>query len=152
MSEQRPAERGSPPELTEQIRDRILADTRGLADRALERLRGLGAALPAGAADQVRRIRDDPGRERRKSPRLCDPPLTVTVHTADPAAPDSAAPLRDHSPTGLAVVLPCPAGEGTVLHLRSPQGQWVAVVVRHCRREGGGWVAGCELLDGQPPI
>ena len=64
--------------------------------------------------------------------------------------------MKDHSPTGLAVLLPCPAGVGTILRVRVPpeiaRDDWVTVEVKYCRKEGDHWIAGCELLDKQSPI
>jgi hypothetical protein len=54
------------------------------------------------------------------------------------------------------VLLPGPAGVGTLLRVFMPAqlggGGWVAVEVKHCRKEAAGWVAGCELIDDRPPF
>src|SRR4051794_24452145 len=135
------------------VREQVMEEARGVAERALERLRGLSGELPEGAVEQVERLHRDPASERRKAARLGDAPLPVSVRLGPlPGGTEGA--VRDHSPSGLSVLLPCPAGVGTVLRLRLPEqmGGWVTVEVRHCRREAGGWVAGCELAPGQPPL
>src|SRR5262249_29165922 len=107
------------------------------------------------AVEHVERLHQDPLAERRKAARLADGPVPVAVRWE--ALPDEAGGMvRDHCPTGLAVLLPCPAGVGTVLRVRMPAemggGGWVTVEVRYCRKEAGGWVAGCELVSNQSPI
>jgi len=142
------------PCLTEEIYDQMLDETREVASKALNRLRGLGEHLPGGVVEQIERLHQNPGRERRKTARVKDEAIPVTVRAAGLPARGTA--LKDHCPTGMAVVLPCPAGVGTFLRVRvsSEYGEdrWVAVEVKYCRKEGEGWVAGCELLGNQPPI
>jgi hypothetical protein len=134
--------------LCEEVYGRLLEDVRDFSDRVLDRLRGLGNELPAGLVEQVERLRGGPSRDRRAAVRVPDGPVPVGVRV--PGLPEGGAPpaLKDRSPTGLALLLPCPAHVGAVLRVRLPPelGGWVAAEVRHCRREGRGWVAGCELL------
>jgi hypothetical protein len=137
------------------VREQVLEQAREVGDKALERLRGVAEQLPQGALDHVERLHQGPTAERRKAARLSDGAIPVAVHWE--AIPNGAGgAVRDHCPTGLAVLLPCPAGVGTLLHVRIPPEMgdigWVSVEVRYCRKEKGGWVAGCELVSNQPPI
>jgi len=138
----------------EEPRERVLEEARAVSEKALERLRGLASQLPEGAVEHVERLHRDPAAERRRAARLADSPLPVAVRLG--ALHDETGAVRDHCPTGMAVLLPCPAGVGTVLRVRMPDGLggggWVSVEVRHCRKVEGGWVAGCELVGNQPPI
>ena len=86
--------------------------------------------------------------------RVSDASIRVPIRIADAPGPPDEVPMRDHCPTGMAILLPCPAGVGTILRLRMPpefgDGGWVTVEVKHCRKEGAKWLAGCELLSAQP--
>jgi len=152
MSAEKPDRRPSGP--GERLYGRILDEARGLSDKALGRLRELSSELPGGVIEQVERLHDDPVGERRKSVRVDDHSLAVAVVAADLPAEGTA--VKNHCPAGLAILLPCPAGVGTVLRVRMPPelggAGWVSVQVRYCRKEANGWVAGCELLGEQPPI
>jgi len=134
--------------------DRILGEARAVSGKAIERLRELSNQLPDGVIEQVERLRENPAGERRKAVRVDDHSLSVVVTATDLQTDETA--VKDHCPTGLAVLLPCPAGVGTVLRVRMPPkfggGGWVSVEVRYCRKEGDAWVAGCELLVEQTPI
>jgi hypothetical protein len=134
----------------EDVYGRLLEDVRDVSDRTLDRLRLLGDDLPLGLVEQLDRLHDDPARERRKSVRVADDSAPVWVRAARLPDGSGVPAVKDHSPTGLAVLLPCPAGVGSVLHVRLPPelggDKWVAVEVKHCRREGDGWLAGCEIL------
>jgi len=134
-----------------ELYERALEEARQVSDKALARLRALGDDLPPGLVAQVERLHDDPVAERRKAARVSYPEVPAAVVLS---GVESDAVVRDHSPAGVAVLLPCPAGEGTVLRVRVPPAlggpRWVVVEVKHCHREGRGWVAGCELLDGGP--
>jgi len=140
--------------LREDIYDRLLGEIREVSSRALDRLRELGEQLPDGVVEQVERLHADPTHERRKATRVNDLSIPVAVAAAGLPAGMGALGMKDHGLRGLAVLLPCPAGVGTVLRVRLPAeiggGGWVMVEVKHCRREGKAWVAGCELLDDQP--
>jgi len=138
----------------EVLYQRMMDEAREVSDKAVQRLRDLGGALPSGTVEQVERLHRDPLGERRKVARLSDPPLPVSVRATD-LPPVGGSALRNHSPLGLAVLLPCPAGEGTLLRVRLPPDLgvgWVTVEVKYCRREEGGWLAGCELLAEQAPL
>lgn len=146
-------DRGHEPGLSEDLYGQMLDRTREVGDKAIDRLRGLGDRLPGGLVEQVERLHDDPTHERRKAARVADPPLAVAVHMEERSGRTEGTAMKDHSPMGLAVLLPCPAGVGTLLRIRLPtSGAWVTVEVKHCRKEGAGWVAGCELLENQPLI
>lgn len=136
-------------------REQMLEQAREVSDKALERLREVAEQLPEGALEHIERLHRDPTSERRKAARLADGPLPVAVRL-DVPVDETGGLVRDHCPTGLSVLLPCPVGVGTVLHVRIPPelggGGWVAVEVRYCRKEADGWVAGCELVGNQPPI
>ena len=124
-------------------------ETREVADKALDRLRELSNQLPRGVVEQVERLHENPAHERRKAARVSDASLSVLVQAADvPGAAGLV--VQDHGPAGLAILLPCPAGEGTFLRVRLPPqlggGGWVTVEVKYCRKVEGGWHAGCELL------
>jgi len=59
--------------------------------------------------------------------------------------------VSDQSPDGLRLHLPEKLAEvGALLSIRPVEGgeetSWVPVQVRHCRREGDGWVVGCMFL------
>jgi len=142
---------------SEDVHERVMERAREVAGKTLDRLRGLASQLPDGAVEHVERLHEDPLRERRKAARLPDGAIPVAVRPGERPVETGGA-VRDHCPTGLSVLLPCPAGVGTVLLVRMPDelggGGWVTVEVRHCRRdrEAGGWGAGCELVGGQPPI
>ncbi|HYT90499.1 MAG TPA: hypothetical protein VEL76_17465 [Gemmataceae bacterium] len=144
------------PFFCEEVYTRILDETQEVADKALDRLRMLGNQLPAGMIEQVERLRKDPAHERRKTVRVNDLSIPVAVQIANLAEATDRTALKDHCPTGLAVLLPCPAAVGTILRVRMPAhlggGGWVTVEVKYCRRAGEEWIAGCELLDEQPPI
>src|SRR5262249_15013999 len=138
--------------LDEGLRAQLLEQAKEVSDKALKRLRGVAEQLPQGAVEHVERLHQDPAAERRKAARLADESLPVAVRWE--ALPNQASGVvRDPCPTGLAVLLPCPAGVGTVLRVRIPAemggGGWVTVEVRYCRKEAGGWVAGCELVSNQ---
>jgi len=132
----------------------LLEETREVADRALDRLRDLSKQLPSGALEQVERLHDDPVHERRKAARVGEASLTVAVRREGSPEGGEGSTVKDRCPTGMAVLLPCPAGVGTLLRVRMPPevgaGGWVTVEVRYCRREGEAWVVGCELLRDQP--
>ena len=142
--------------LSEGIYGRMLDKTREVANKALDRLRGLSDQLPVGMVEQVERLHEDPTHERRKTTRVNDASIRVTIQIA--GLPDTTGEMvmQDHCPMGMAVLLPCPAGVGTVLRLRMPpklgNGGWMTVEVKHCRKEGKGWIAGCELLSEQSPL
>jgi len=131
-----------------------MEQVREVADKALDRLRDLADQLPKGVVEHIERLHDDPTSERRKSVRVGDDSLPVSICVPDETS--EAGMVKDHCPTGLAVLVPCPTGVGTVLRVRMPAelggGGWVTVEVKHCRKAAGGWVAGCELLGDQPPI
>ena len=136
-------------------RERVMEEAREVSGKALQRLRDLAGRLPDGALEHVERLHECPTAERRKAARLADGSIAVAVRPE--ARPDeTGGAVRDHCPTGLAVLLPCPAGVGALLRVRLPAelggGGWTTVEVKHCRREAGGWVAGCELIGDQPPI
>jgi len=136
------------------MRDQLITHAREVSDRAIDRLRRLARQLPEGAVEHVVRLHEDPTAERRKAARLPDGSIPVAVQP-EALTGETDGVVRDHCPTGLAVLLPCPAGVGTLLRVRMPPefgGDWVSVEVRHCRREADGWVAGCELVGSQPPI
>jgi PilZ domain len=142
-----------PAGLSEDIFRRMLDEAREVGDKVLARLRELGGQLPEGTVEQVERLHYDPTHERRKTARVSDQSLPVAVQVAGQAGATNPTAIKDHSPTGLAVVLPCPAGVGTLLRVRMHPGDtWVTVEVKHCHKEGAGWVAGCELLGEQPPL
>jgi len=147
-----PANRDQSPRATRY--ERILNEARAVSGKAVERLRELSNDLPDGVIEKVQRLHDNPTGERRKSVRVDDHSLSVLVTATDLQPGETA--VKDHCPTGLAVVLPCPAGVGTVLRVRMPPNfggeGWVSVEVRYCRKEGNSWVAGCELLGEQTPI
>ena len=133
------------------VRELVIEKAREVADRALERLRGLTAELPAGTVERVERLHGDPDSERRRAARLSDGEHPVTVC----AAGSVSGWVRDHGPTGLAVLLPGSVEVGTVLRVLLPNelgGGWVTVEVRHCRPEADGWLTGCELIPGQLPL
>jgi hypothetical protein len=133
------------------IRDRVIEKAREVSDRTLERLRGLTAELPEGTVERVELLHGDPDSERRRAARLSDGAHPVTVCAAGSVAGS----VRDHGPTGLAIRLPAPVGVGWVVRVLLPAtlgGGWVTVEVRHCRPDADGWLAGCELVPGQPPL
>jgi len=142
--------------LSEGMRDKLLVEARQVGRETLRRMRSLSNQLPAGVVEQLEQLHYSPTRERRKATRVADESVPVCVQIVDQSESEGAAKVKDHCPTGLAVLLPCPAGEGVVLRVRMPpelgDGGWVSVEVRHCRREKEGWVAGCALLTDQPPI
>jgi len=145
----------SAPEFDEVIYNRLLDKTRGVADKALNRLRELSDQLPAGTVEQVERLHDNPVKERRKAARVKDSSIPVAVQMVDIPGEGGTA-IKDHCPTGMAILLPCPAGPGTILRLRMPPEfggkEWMTVEVKYCRKTEEGWVAGCELLSEQAPI
>src|SRR5688500_15195866 len=104
-----------------QAHERVLEEAREVSGKALERLRGLAGELPEGAVAHVERLHADPAVERRKAARLGDRSVPVAVRL-EPHRDESGA-VKDHCPTGLAVLLPCPAGVGTVLRVRMPEEQ-----------------------------
>jgi hypothetical protein len=133
------------------IRDRMIEKAREVADRALERLRGLTSELPKGTVERVELLHGDPDSERRRAVRRADGAHPVTVC----AAGSVGGCVRDHGPNGLAIFLPAPVEVGAVLRILLPPplgGWWVSVEVKHCRPEAAGWLAGCELIPGQPPL
>jgi len=140
-------ELGPDPWLSVDVCGQMLDETREVASKALDRLRRLSDCLPGGVIEQLEQLHKDPAHERRRTARVQAGSLPLAVQLPDlPAAPGQAG-IRDHSPRGVAVVLPCPAGVGTLLRIRvPPECAWLTVEVKHCRREGGHWVAGCELL------
>jgi hypothetical protein len=143
------------PDFPAELYRRMLDETREMADKALDRLRELSNQLPDGVLEQVERLHEDPTHERRKAARVSDLSIPVAVQIVDLAGVTEGTAMKDHCPTGLAVLLPCPAGVGTLLRVRLPklgQAEWVSVEVRYCRRQGDRWVAGCELLSNQPPL
>jgi len=142
-----------PPELGRSAYDELLRELRKVGDKALDRLRELRGHLPGRVVEQVEKLHDNPARERRKSARVRDPSVPVVIWAVD--LPEGSAQVKDHCPTGLAVSLSRPAEVGSVLRVEMPPelgGGWVDVEVRYCRQEEQRWVAGCELLRGQPPI
>jgi len=137
----------------EDVREGMLEEARDVSRQAIQRLRELSGQLPGGALEHVERLHKDPSAERRKAARLGDGSIPVAVRAG--SLHDEGGSVRDHCPTGLGVVLPCPAGVGTILRVLLPPemgGGWVTVEVKYCRKEPGGWVAGCELVGNQPPI
>jgi hypothetical protein len=133
----------------------LLQELHAVADDILGRLRDLRGDLPGGLVEEVERLYRAPERDRRRTVRVTDPPLHVTVKADGlPEGGDTA--VRDHCPRGLAVRLPCPAAPGSFLRVRLPLelggSDWVTVEVKHCRKEEEGWIAGCELLAEQPPL
>jgi len=143
-----------PPRLNAGVYEQMLDNTREVADKALARLRGLSDQLPGGAIEHVERLHDNPVSERRKAARLNDPSIPVAVQAINLQTDNGETLMKDHCPSGLAVLMPCPAGVGTVIRVRMPEqlgdGGWVSVEVKYCRKEGERWVAGCELLDQGP--
>jgi hypothetical protein len=61
--------------------------------------------------------------------------------------------VLNRSAGGLALLLQQPLKDGARLHVRpiTPQSSpaWVAVEIRHCKAEGGDWVANCQFVN--PP-
>jgi len=146
-----PVFQGSRSSINEGLYEQILDQTREMAQKAVTNLRELSSLLPAGVVEQVELLHDDPVQERRKAARLSDSSIPVLIQTLECLGTA----MKDHSPTGMALFLPCPAGVGTLLQVRvpkEPDGPWVLVEVKYCRRQGKMWVAGCELLSEQPPI
>jgi hypothetical protein len=146
-----PVIRGCKPPINKGLYDSMLDQMRAVGQRAVLHLRSLGNVLPTGVVDQVEHLHDDPVHERRKTVRFEDSSILVVVEGLD--CPGTV--MKDHSPNGMAILLPCPTGEGTVMRIRippKPDGQWILVQVRYCRREGDIWVAGCEVLSNQPMI
>jgi hypothetical protein len=146
-------ERAPNPALCVEVFSRLLNETRGVSEKALARLRKLGDQLPDGMVEQVEQLHDDPSQDRRKAVRVPDEAVPVSLEVAEVSGAADGAVMKDHCPAGLAVRLPCPAGVGTVLHVRMPPelggDGWVTVEVKHCRREGDGWLAGCEIQGKQ---
>jgi hypothetical protein len=139
--------------LDEGLRERVMVRAREVAGKALMRLRGLADQLPDGALEYVERLHEDPAAERRKAARLADRSIPVAVRLEILLNENGV--VIDHCPTGLAVLLPCPAAVGTFLRVRMPTemgGGWVSVEVKYCRKDTAGWLAGCELVGEQPPI
>lgn len=140
---------------SEVARERVMEQAKEVGNRALNRLRGLARQLPEGALEYIERLHEDPVAERRKAARLSDRSIPVAVRP-EAVLDETGGAVRDHSPTGLGVLLPCPAGVGTLLRVCMPAhlggGGWVTVEVKHCRKEAAGWVAGCELIGDRPPI
>ena len=141
----------------EGVREEVLKAGRGLREGP-GCSRGMAGQLPEGVLllEHVERLHRAPAAERSLSKRPGWATARSPCRSGQGRSPWRRAGLcRDHCPTGLSVLLPCPAGVGTVLCVLLPAemgGGWVTVEVRHCRREAGGWVAGCESLRGQPPI
>src|SRR6188768_3849594 len=114
----------------EGARERMLEEARDVSRQAIERLRELSSQLPGGALEHVERLHRDPSAERRKAARLGDGSIPVAVRAG--SLRDEGGSVKDHCPTGLAVVLPCPAGVGTILRVLLPPemgGAWVTVEV-----------------------
>jgi hypothetical protein len=136
--------------LRSELRERVLLEAQEAADKALERLLGVADELPASAVDYVKSLHDNPAAERRKTVRMADDQAgSVVVSPFN--GPSEVGEVIDRCPTGLAVMLPCPAGVGTILLVRMPGGieggPWLSVEVKYCRKEAGGWVAGCEVVS-----
>ncbi len=150
MAAQQPDGNVFPSAIIKQIRDLLLKETRGVASNAVTRLRQLRSLLPAGVVEQVEKIYQNPGQERRNSLRLADSASQVKLQVDN--YPGAA--LKDHNLTGMAIFLPCQAEVGTILHCRTAQAidqGCTLLEVKHCHKEGEGWVAGCEILSERPP-
>jgi hypothetical protein len=143
-----PEIRGCKPSIKKGAYDSMLDQMREVAQRTVLGLRRLSNLLPTGVVEQVEHLHEDPIHERRKTVRFNDAAIPVAVEGLDCLETV----IKDHCPKGIAICLPCPAGEGTVMRIRIPPGlagQWVLVAVKHCRKEGDKWVAGCEVLSEQ---
>jgi hypothetical protein len=123
-----------------------LRRARDAADAALGRLGRLRErfpeALPGAVLEQLGRA---PADDRRRAVRLQGGAERVVVR--EHSRRQGGGEVLDYGPGGLGLRLPWPVGPGAVLRVRAagaPGPAWLAFVVRHCRRDGGGWVAGCE--------
>jgi hypothetical protein len=141
------------PGLRSELREWALAEAQEVADKALERLLGVAHELPPSAVDYVKSLHDNPAAERRKAVRMADQAVPVVVSPLN--GPSEAGEVIDRCPTGLAVLLPCPAGVGNILLVRMPGGidggQWLSVEVKYYRKEACAWAAGCEVVGDQRP-
>ncbi len=139
------------PSINKGIYDLMLDQMREVADRTVLHLRSLSNLLPIGVVEQVEHLHEDPVHERRKTVRFKDAAIPVTVEGLG----SQEVAMKNHCPKGMAILLPCPVGEGTVMRVRIPPGHggpWVLVEVKYCRREDDRWVAGCEVLGNQSLI
>jgi hypothetical protein len=131
--------------------DLVLDETREVGNKAVLHLRQLSTDLPSGVVEQIEQMHQDPAHERRTVARLqgTSTPATVQGLEGQPTA------VKDRSPMGIALHLPSPVNVGSILRVRvhpERDGEWILVEVKHCSREGDEWVAGCELLPGQPAL
>lgn len=134
----------------------LLGAAAGVAARALDRLHELHtqfpAALPPPVVEQLDRGHADPAAERRGAIRLPDGPDAELV-VAEGAAVVGAA-VCDRSPGGLALRVGAYFRPGSMALIRLPGtgGEWLAVQVRHARRDRDGWVVGCAFVTDRPAV
>src|SRR5262245_57456644 len=124
----------------------LLREAQEGARQAVARLRALSERYPAALpAELLAQAAPRPG-ERRGAPRL--PGAGPRAADGWPAPPGGGAALvLEVSAAGLSLWLGWPAVPGeTLLVAPVGDGSWLHAEVRHCRAEGSGWVAGCQVL------
>jgi hypothetical protein len=91
--------------------------------------------------------------ERRRWPRRWGNPVNVLVLEASKIKPSPAV-VVNRSQGGLALLLDDYHEVGTVLSVRPAEAQgdipWIQVEVRHCRKAGRQWLAGCQFVEAPP--
>ncbi len=151
MSEERPDVREFDRLVNKGLFDLVLDETREVGNKAVLHLRRLSTDLPNDVIDQIEQMHQDPAHERRKVARLRGVLTPATVQGLE----DKRTAVKDRSPMGMALRLPFRVEAGSILHVwvhPERHGEWLLIEVKHCSREGDGWVVGCELLGGQPAI
>lgn len=164
MRRQHPGWADDPPaELTNDILDLLLKETREVARQSLNRLRALRDRYPSAfprehlsylqeicSPSSTRGAREREA-DRRVSPRF--PKMGTRLTIAGPSDESSVHDglLMDQSWQGLLILSPRPEEVGSVLEVHSANAAedfpdcWVEV--RHCRPREGGWAVGCQRLD-----
>jgi hypothetical protein len=129
------------------VRAGVLLEAHRVGERALERLYRLRRlfpdSLPRPLLEQLGR---DPARDRRRAVRLGGSGRVAVRRGAGGRSGE--AEITDYCPGGLRLRLGWPVPRGAELWVRpagAPGDGWLAVAVRHRRRDGAGWALGCEV-------
>ena len=92
--------------------------------------------------------------DRRSALRRRGYPVRVLLAEAGGQAGAARGTVLDRSTGGLAIAADVAPPAGAVLGVcpepHSREAPWVQVRVRHCRRDGDGWVLGCQFLSPPP--
>jgi hypothetical protein len=109
------------------------------------------AAVPTPVLDHLERANHRPRGERRGWVRLPGGPANVRLRPR----PLGRAGVLDYSPKGLLLRIRQPSEPGQIRMVRwpAPGGPrtWYPVQVRHWRKDGEGWVVGCEFVGTRSP-